>query len=171
MDALLRRDKILKKIIETHEAITGAELAKTFAVSRQVIVQDIALLRASGENIIATPQGYMIPRNVTPKPAVKVFACKHNTIEKMKEELMTIVDFGGKIVDVIIEHPIYGEFRGLLMIHSPAGVRDFISQIKEQNAEPLSALTSGVHLHTVEAESPEILQNIETALKKKGILL
>ena len=40
-------------------------LAKEFDVSRQVIVQDVALLRANGKNIFSTNRGYLIQEDET----------------------------------------------------------------------------------------------------------
>lgn len=170
MDAESRRENILHTIRSSTEPLTGAQLARKFDVSRQVIVQDIAILRAAGNEIIATPQGYIMPSLPRLKAYRRVMAIKHSSSD-MEDELMTIVDLGGKVLDVIIEHPFYGEFKGLLMIKSPSDVRSFIAKMKEAEAEPLSALTEGVHLHTIEADSPEILDKIEKALKDKGYLL
>lgn len=171
MEAKERRAAILKKITESPVPITGSDLASLFSVSRQVIVQDVAILRAAGENILATPQGYMVPRIPLHQPYKRIFACKHHSLHEMEEELNTIVDLGGKAVDVIVEHPIYGEYKGNLMLSSPAGVREFMRRLREEDAEPLSTLTGGVHLHTVEAEDEEILDRISRALEEKGILL
>jgi len=171
MDAADRREQMLRLIVQSDDPITGSELARQFSVSRQVIVQDIAILRAAGENIIATPQGYMIPRMSVTKSATRIFACKHDSGEKLEEELTTIVDLGGKVIDVIVEHPLYGEYRALLMLSSPAGVRDFLTRLKKQGAAPLSSLTGGIHLHTVEADSIATLNRIEEELLKRGILL
>jgi len=171
MEAKERRAAILKKIAESPVPITGSDLAGLFSVSRQVIVQDVAILRAAGENILATPQGYMVPRMPLHQPCKRIFACKHHGFHEMEEELNTIVDLGGKVVDVMVEHPIYGEYKGNLMLSSPAGVREFMRRLKEGKAEPLSSLTGGVHLHTVEAEDEETLDRISKALEEKGILL
>jgi transcriptional regulator of NAD metabolism len=171
MDAKERRVAILKKIKESPVPITGSDLAGLFSVSRQVIVQDVAILRAAGENILATPQGYMVPRILLHQPYRRMLACKHHGLQELEEELNTIVDLGGKVVDVIVEHPIYGEYKGNLMLSSPAGVRDFMRRLKEEEAEPLSSLTGGVHLHTVEAEDEEIFDRISKVLEEKGILL
>jgi transcriptional regulator of NAD metabolism len=57
-----RRKAILEKLETSSDPITGTALADFFQVSRQVIVQDIALLRASGLGILATSNGYLIPK-------------------------------------------------------------------------------------------------------------
>lgn len=169
MSAKKRRKSIIDQIKSSSSPITGSELAKGYGVSRQVIVQDIAILRASGYEIIATPQGYMIPSAYQQRVS-RVMAVKHSQ-EQIEDELMTIVDLGGKVVDVIIEHPIYGEYKGSLQLSSPSDVRAYLKIMEKNDAEPLSALTEGVHLHTVEAESQETLDRIESALNKKGYRL
>ena len=113
-----RREKLLDKIKNSSEPITGADLAEKFKVSRQVIVQDVALMRASGIPIIATSSGYMIQKKMDTTRVVKTFISTHNDIDQMEEELLIIVDFGGKIIDVVVEHPVYGEIVGALYIES-----------------------------------------------------
>lgn len=164
-----RREGILSKLEKSKAPITGTDLATAFDVSRQVIVQDIAILRASGINIIATPQGYMLPDAVR-QTVSRVFAC-HHTPEQIEDELLAMVSLGGKVIDVIIEHKVYGELRGLLMLSSVSDVQDFMDKINQKGVEPLSSLTGGVHLHTVEASNTEILDKIENSLKQRGYLL
>ena len=165
-----RRQAILEYITKSQQPVKGSKLAQLFGVSRQVIVQDIALLRASGQEIIATPQGYMVPRISSKRGSRRVIACKH-TYEDMKDELMTIVNFGGTVIDVRVEHEVYGEFKADLMISSPYDVINFVKEMEKKGVKPLSYLSEGVHLHTVEAQDPSILDKIESALKEKGYLL
>jgi len=165
-----RRDKIIASLKQSNSPLTGASLAKQYKVSRQIIVQDIAILRAAGHDIIATPQGYLIPRTNQTRSITRVFAVKHNP-EDIKDELNTIVDYGGKVLDVIIEHPVYGEFKASLMMSSRRDVAAYLATMEKEEAEPLSKLTEGVHLHTVEAESIAILNQIEKILEVKGYLL
>ncbi|MDN5277465.1 MAG: uncharacterized protein PWR01_1430 [Clostridiales bacterium] len=170
MSADERRQEILRIIKGSSQPVTGAYLAGLLGVSRQVIVQDIAILRAAGEEIIATPQGYMIPKNLYPRRYRRVIACKHSD-EGIEDELMTIVDLGGTVLDVSVEHGVYGEFKARLMIKSPSDVRAFMEAMKKEKAEPLCSLTEGVHLHTIEADDPAVLDRIEAALREKGYLL
>jgi transcriptional regulator of NAD metabolism len=165
-----RRDSIISAIERSSLPLTGAYLAKLYNVSRQIIVQDIAILRAAGYDIIATPQGYIMPRSNQPQRISRVMAVKHRHSE-IEDELNTIVDLGGRILDVIIEHPIYGEFKGRLLMSSRSDVRAYLEIMEKEEAEPLSALTEGVHLHTIEAESVPVLDRIEKALREKGYLL
>ena len=169
MDGDERREKILEEILSSPKPLTGTYFSKLFDVSRQVIVQDIALLRAAGHDIIATPQGYMHPGSLGQHHR-RTIACRHY-VDRMEEELLTIVDLGGKILDVVVEHPVYGEFKGQLMIGSRRDVDDFIYRMNSAGAEPLSALTEGVHIHTIEAEDEQTLDLIIEELKKKNLLL
>ena len=165
-----RRENLFKRLKRSKSAIIGSELAEDFGVSRQVIVQDIALLRARGEKIIATSQGYLYPEN--DKDTIKAtIACIHGEDDEVEEELMTIVNYGAKIIDVIVEHPIYGELKGMLMIKNPADVQEFVKNYKKNDASLLSSLTDGVHLHTVEALNEQVIKKIKEELKEKGYLL
>lgn len=165
-----RRESLLKRLKKSQNAIIGSELAEDFGVSRQVIVQDIALLRARGEKIIATSQGYLYPESN--KDTIKAtIACTHGEDDEVEEELMTIVNYGAKIIDVIVEHPIYGELKGMLMIKNHADVKEFVKNYKKNDASLLSSLTDGVHLHTVEALNEQVIKKIKKELEDKGYLL
>ena len=164
-----RRRQILAWMREHGDPIRGSELARRFRVSRQCLVQDVAILRASGEEIMATPRGYQI---LKPKEQAyrAVLACRHKP-ERTQEELQTLVDFGVRVLDVIVEHPLYGELRGSLMLESRADVEGFLKQVRSLKATLLSALTGGIHLHTVEASRPEAISRAKAELRKRGILL
>lgn len=166
-----RRENILNDLKKSPGPIKGTELAERYNVTRQVIVQDVALLRARGENILATPQGYLLPKIVEENKIVKKIVCKHGSYDEIEEELMTIVDLGGKIIDVIIEHPVYGELRGSLQISSRLDLEEFMASLRKTKAEPLSTLTDGVHLHTIETGDEEAFKRIKKALKDKGYLI
>ena len=169
MSVQKRRNQLLQKLKKKNKAITGAELAKEFGVSRQVIVQDIALLRAQGEEILATSKGYIIPE-INNNMVKQTIACKHNDNE-VRKELEIIIKYGGRVKEVIVEHPIYGELKGLLRIQSKADLEDFMDKYNQNLVKPLSALTKGVHLHTIEALNQEVLNLIVNKLKEKGYLL
>ncbi|NLP37433.1 MAG: transcription repressor NadR [Firmicutes bacterium] len=170
MEAVERRGKILQLLKKKNKPVTGAEIANRFGVSRQVIVQDIAILRAAGQEIIATPQGYMLPKTEKSEHVSMVIACCHNR-EQIVDELGIVVDLGGKVLDVIVEHPLYGEIRGNLMIASRRDINIFISQLADKQAQPLAILTDGVHLHTIEAPNSEVMKEITSALREAGILV
>jgi uncharacterized protein len=164
-----RRRQILAWMRGHREPIRGSEMARRLGVSRQCLVQDVAILRASGEEIMATPRGYQILKPKEPAHRA-VLACCHRP-ERTEEELQTLVDCGVRVLDVIVEHPLYGELRGSLMLESRADVEDFLTQVRCSHATLLSALTDGVHLHTVEASKPEAISRARTELRKRGILL
>jgi transcriptional regulator of NAD metabolism len=149
--------------------IRGGELAKRFRVSRQCLVQDVAILRAGGERIEATPRGYHLPVGAK-RGHRAILACRHAP-ERTEEELQILVDHGVKVLDVIVEHPVYGELRGSLMLESRADVQDFLAQVSASRASFLSSLTGGVHLHTVEASRPELILRAKARLRARGFLL
>ncbi|HXX46002.1 MAG TPA: transcription repressor NadR [Candidatus Acidoferrales bacterium] len=164
-----RRRQIVSWLRSHGMPIRGGDLAKHFRVSRQCLVQDMAILRAGGEEIMATPRGYQLP--TTNKQVHRaVIACKHGP-ERTEEELQTLVDHGVKILDVIVEHPIYGELRRALMLESRADVHEFLDHVRSSKATLLSALTGGVHLHTLEASRPDAISRARADLRKRGILL
>ncbi|MEG0575631.1 MAG: transcription repressor NadR [Anaerovoracaceae bacterium] len=170
MDANKRRELILDKLIKSNEPSSATKLAKTFSVSRQVIVGDIAILRASGRNISATPRGYILDAPESTFPYIGIIPCKHN-FDQLQTELYTIVDFGGTIIDVSIDHPIYGELFGQLNISSRYDADLFLSKVSENTALPLSALSGGIHLHKIGCKSEEIFAKISAKLKEENILV
>jgi transcriptional regulator of NAD metabolism len=163
-----RREQLIKILQENGEPISGGELSRLLGVSRQVIVQDIALLRATDINIISTTKGYLIYQ-VDSHSVKRIFKVKHST-EQIEDELCTIVDNGGKILDVLVTHEIYGAITTALIIRNRQDVYDFVKKVKEKKIVPLKELTDGVHQHTVEADSEETLNRINNALKEKGYL-
>lgn len=171
MESSKRRNSIQNMLRSNTGPITGTELAETFGVSRQVIVQDIAILRAAGADILATPRGYIIHTPFSPNVITKTLICRHYTSKELEDELTTIVDYGGKVIDVIIEHPIYGEIRGILMISSRQDVKEFMESLGKEGAQPLSSLTGGIHLHTVEVKDERTFSRIKRELKAKGYIL
>ncbi|SDI75647.1 hypothetical protein SAMN05216352_111121 [Alteribacillus bidgolensis] len=167
-----RRELILDWLSESNDPITGSELALKTNVSRQVIVQDISLLKAKNHPIIATAQGYLLIANEENTSIRKQIACFHSSDRTVtEEELNLMVDHGAKVVDVTIEHPLYGDLTASLMVSSRKDVQQFIKELDKTNAPLLSELTDGTHLHTIEASSEKIIQDVEEALKNKGFLL
>lgn len=169
MDSKERRVYI-KEILEKSDVPQkGHILSEKLGVTRQIIVKDIAILRAEGKDIIATPEGYLIPRSE--KNLVKqVIAVSHKTTE-IEDELKSIVKFGGKVQDVIVEHSIYGEIKAMLMVKTLYDIENFMNKVKQHKAEPLLILTGGVHLHTIVAENYDILENIKGELKNKNYII
>jgi transcriptional regulator of NAD metabolism len=169
-DSADRRRRMIVAWMRTHGGpIRGGELANHFRVSRQSLVQDVAILRAGGEDIVATPRGYRLPERAE-RGHRAILACRHAP-ERTEEELQILVDHGVKVLDVIVEHPLYGELRGSLMIESRADLQDFLEHVSASHALLLSSLTGGVHLHTVEASRPEMISRAKARLRARGFLL
>lgn len=164
-----RRKKLLQLLSETEEPISGSALSKLLGVSRQVVVQDIALLRAVDKNIISTTKGYVLYRQDTGKVR-RCFIVTHTT-EQIEDELCTIVDLGGKVLDVFVEHEIYGTITADLNLKNRRDVLEFVECVRTRKTVPLKELTADRHMHTVEADTEEVLDEIEAELLKKGYLL
>jgi len=163
-----RRKRLKDAITSQNNPITGGELAKLLGVSRQVIVQDIALMRASGLRIVATPSGYCLLDAIS-RP-MRVFFCHHKSVEDAEREMLLIVNLGGCVRDVTIVHPVYGEITGALMIKTPEAVYELMSRLRQSDSMMLSSITDGVHMHTVEADNVSTLHRIEQELRKEGLL-
>lgn len=160
-----RKAAIIEAIRTSETPVSASALARKLHVSRQIIVGDIALIRASGTQIIATPRGYVWERSNA--GSERKIAVMHAP-QQMREELYTIVDQGAEVVDVIVEHPTYGQLVGQLQLSSRYDVDQFIDRM--QGNEPLSQLTHGVHLHTIRCRDAAVFERVENALRKKGLL-
>lgn len=169
MTASERRKYIVELLLKENGPLKGTDLALKFNVTRQIIVKDIAILRAKGSNIIATPDGYLI-NNDGSNRIKSIIAVNHDD-NGMVEELEIVVKYGGIIEDVIVEHPLYGEIKGVLMIKNLNDLNKFINSLNEINAKPLSVLTNGIHLHTISADCSENMELIKNELKVKGFIL
>ena len=169
MDATLRRDTILEAINQSSAPVSASALAKRLNVSRQVIVGDIALLRAQGHEIIATARGYIIPEFRELNQYVGKIACYHSA-KNTKDELYTIVDLGAAVVNVIVEHELYGEITGQLNIKSRDDVNIFIDRVKSSEIKLLSELKSGIHLHTIACRDIAHFEQVYHALDAAGFL-
>ncbi len=164
MTAQQRRDAILDILSQASGPVSAAALAGRFGVSRQLIVGDVALLRAGGAAIDATARGYVIQRSREGRQV----ACRHQGPD-MEKELQIIVDNGCTVLDVIVEHPVYGQLTGGLDLSSRYDVRQFIRLA--QTAQPLSLLTEGVHLHTLLCPGQEAFLRVREELADAGFLL
>jgi uncharacterized protein len=165
-----RRAHLLRILEQAHHPLTGTALAEQTGVSRQVIVQDIALLKAKDEPILATPQGYVYFRPPDTQKKKRIIACQHLP-EETETELNTLVDHGVSVIDVSVEHPLYGQIQGSLMLHSRSDVQTFLRKWENSDAQLLSTLTAGVHLHTIEGDTEQQLDQACQALAEEGILL
>lgn len=165
-----RRRQLLHLLGAADLGLTGGDLAQRLGVSRQIVVQDVAVLRAAGADILATPQGYVLASRLRGAAHRRVAACRHNRAQ-VEDELLTLVDCGVTVVDVIVEHPVYGEIRAPLWLRSRTDVAHFMAQFDQSQANLLSSLTGGVHLHTLEAVRAEALDAALVALTARGYLL
>ncbi len=169
MEGNERRKQIIDILQKSENPLTGTFLAKKLKVSRQIIVQDIALLRVSNKNILSTNKGYFIFHPHENK-TTRIFHVKHSDLQ-IRGELNAVVDYGGRLLDVIIEHEIYGQIAVDLQIFTRYDVEEFMGKLNMENVKPLSLLTEGEHYHTVEADTEEMLDKIEQEFIKKGILI
>ena len=167
MKAEERRKKIIMTLTASQKPITGGMLAALLGVSRQIVVQDIAMLKATGQEIISTHNGYVLQRS----PYVeRVFKMKH-TREETEDELNCIVDMGGMVTNVFVWHKVYGRIEAALNIFSRMHIKQFMDGVRSGKSTELMSITGGYHYHTVRAESEETLQAIADSLTKKGYLL
>ena len=168
MEAASRRQAILDQLRTADRPVSASELAAGLNVSRQIIVGDIALLRAGGAEISATPRGYVLPRATD--GITRTIACRH-TLAQTGQELDILVDNGCTVLDVIVEHPVYGQLTGQLQISSRYDVGQFLARIRDSDAAPLSMLTGGLHLHTLCCPNEDAYTRACAALKAAGLLL
>ena len=168
MNTAQRREHILEYLKAADRPLSATALAQKLCVSRQIIVGDVALIRAAGESITATPRGYVLDR---PQAGlVRTVACLHSS-EDMERELTLIVDQGCTVENVIVEHPVYGQLTGPLDLSSRYDVSGFMRKVEENAARPLSVLTGGIHLHTLRCPDGPAFQRTVQALEQAGFLV
>ena len=189
--AQTRREALLLLLKNGDEPLTGGILAQQLGVSRQIIVQDIALLRETGASIVGTSQGYVLEsdsRKVTRSVEVKAEArndrceasndsglCEqtfkvHHDPAQTRDELETIISAGGRVINVSISHRAYGFLSAPLAIETEEDISRFINEIESGKSAPLSTATSGYHYHLIAADDEEALETIGRALADKGYL-
>lgn len=162
-----RRSRILKILSAGEEAVTASRLAAEFGVTRQIIVSDIALLRANGHPIAAERRGYFLKRD---DGIYKTVICRHD-VDGVQDEFYAVVDNGGKVLNVIVEHPVYGQISAELNISSRFDAEEFAQKSRQLNAAFLCDLTGGVHVHTLSVPDEAAYERIAKALDEKGILM
>lgn len=162
-----RRQALLDILKEASQPISAAALAARFDVSRQVIVGDVALLRSAGEDINATPRGYVMGQKRS--GLVRQIAVKHTPAET-EAELNAIVDQGCTVEDVIVEHPVYGQLTGALQLANRYDVSQFMNRCSTIAAHPLSNLTGGIHLHTLVCPDESAYLRVKQILREMGML-
>lgn len=161
-----RREQIIHIIKNSAGPVSGAQLAKQVKVSRQVVVQDIALIRANGVDIISTNRGYIIGDSGKVSRVFKV----HHTEEQVEEELNLFVDYGGYVKDVFVYHKVYDVLKADMNLKSRADVRKYMSELASGKSSLLMNVTSGYHYHTILADDEETLDIIQEELWAKGFL-
>ena len=168
MNSKERREKLLYILKTSNKPVKGEALAKELNVSRQIVVKDIALLRASGIDILATSTGYIIYNIKNQEFEIK---CKnHDNNEHLLLELQTIIDLGGKVKDVIVDHPTYGTIKADLNLSSNRDLKMFMENSKKNEFKQLSTLSQDYHVHTIEAQDEKTLEEIKKELKEVNIL-
>lgn len=161
-----RSKKIIELLKRSNLPLSGESIGKITGVSRQVIVQDIALLRAEGYSIMATARGYLLNK---PDQSMRLFKVFH-TNEQIEDELTTIVDLGGYVDDVMINHRVYGKISAKLDINDRRDIVVFLNNLRTGKSSELSQVTSGYHFHHVYAKNEKLLDEIEAALREKHYL-
>ena len=161
-----RRGKIIQALKNSDKAVSATTLAKEFDVSRQVIVQDVALLRANGKNIFSTNRGYLIQED---EETTRVFKVQHED-DEVEKELTTIVDLGGTVEDVFVYHKIYGVVKAPMNIKTRKDIYEYVKTLSSGKSSPLLKITDNYHYHTVQADSENILDNIQKDLEECGFL-
>lgn len=162
-----RRKAIVNLLLSSTEAISGGKLSEKFAVSRQIIVQDITVLKGLGYEILSTHNGYIIQKSPLKERVFKV----HHTTEQTEDELNTIVNLGGTVVDVFVWHKVYGKMTAPLNIFSDLHIKRFIEGVRSGKSSELMNITGGYHYHTVRADSESDLDKIENALEVRGYIV
>lgn len=165
MTASERRQQIARLLSASQAPISATTLSQELGVSRQIIVGDIALLRAAGQEITATARGYVIPAQ---NGLLRRIACMH-AAEETRDELDAMVDCGCTVVDVIVEHPVYGQLTAPLHLSSRLDVDQFMKRM--DGAAPLSQLTGGVHLHTLSCPDETAYEHLLQLLRQQGFLV
>ena len=167
MKATQRRQLIIESIASSATAVSAGALAEKFAASRQVIVQDIALLRANGYEVISTSRGYLLDGGGLRS---RVFKCRH-PLEKLVDESEIIISRGGRIDDVFVSHRVYGKISAKLGLSTMTHAEELYRSLKSGASKPLMSVTDGYHYHTVSADSEQALDDIAEALREAGYLI
>lgn len=170
MNAAKRRQAIAELLAQADAPVSASAIATQFSVSRQIIVGDIALLRAAGTAVVATPRGYLLERAGPHDYIETVIACKHGD-DRLAEELYLVVDAGGALLDVTVEHSVYGQICAPLRVCSRYDADLFLHKLRTAQARPLCDLTDGIHLHRLRCPNAQTQTRVLAALDKNGFLL
>lgn len=165
-----RQARILEILRKARGPVPGEEIGQRFGVGRTVVCHDVAVLRAEGHGIAASPRGYVLDHPAPTSGYRAVVAVRHGARET-EAELTALVDAGVTVADVIVEHPTYGELRGNLQIRGRDEVAAFVQSVRSGKTALLSSLTGGVHMHTLWAADPARLDRAREKLSDLGFLL
>lgn len=165
-----RRAELLEILRTSRRPLSGTELGQRLGATRQTVVQDVAILRARGEPVVATARGYLLASAFAPIAHRAVISVRHAP-QHTEDELSILLDMGLRVVDVGVDHPVYGELRAMLMLDSREDLKEWVRSMQERKAHLLSELTDGVHIHTVEAPRAELIERARQELRKRGYLL
>ena len=166
MKAAERRNAIVNLLLSSTEAVPGNKLAEEYGVSRQIIVQDITILKGTGCDILSTHNGYILQKSPLKERVFKVY----HTTRQTEDELSTIVNLGGTVVDVFVWHKVYGKLTAPLNIFSSLHIKQFLEGVRTGKSTELMNITGGYHYHTIRAESDEVLDKIGVALQTKDYI-
>ena len=169
MNGEQRRNLIIDKLKTSNVPVSATSFAEEFGVTRQIVVADIALLRASGYNIHAEHKGYLLDKQDN-DGLLKRVVVKHGK-DDVLNELFAIIDNGGKVVDVVVDHSVYGKISADLNLSSRYDAESFVQKIAQTGANPLSLLTEGIHLHTILVKDQNVFERIKSQLDQLGILI
>lgn len=164
MNGDLRRKEILRELSNADQAIPARKFAEFFDLSRQVIVGDIALLRAEGHSILATNKGYLIKEELM--DGIRKYLAMEHELSETRLELEIFIKHEVIVESVTVEHPVYGEITGQLNIETKEDIDDFLNQ----KAELLSALTDGIHIHTIICANEEAYEKVKKELAEHDLL-
>ncbi|GGN61406.1 MULTISPECIES: transcription repressor NadR [Oceanobacillus] len=171
MSSSERQQLIINELKKSKEPITASKFAEKANVSRQVIVQDVSILKAKNEPVVATSQGYIYMGNQPEDNLVRKTIVVNHTPEQTLEELYIIVDHGVTVKDVSVDHPVYGDITASIRVSNRREVDLFYENLRGPNVAHLSSLTNGLHLHTLEADSMEKIEEVCWKLDEIGILV
>ncbi|MCZ2492112.1 transcription repressor NadR [Dellaglioa carnosa] len=161
-----RQENIKEQLYNNANAISANQFAQQFKVSRQTIVGDIALLRAQGEQILASFNGYTYDQE--PNKIIKMIVCKHR-VDRVQEELELLIRNGAEVQNVTINHEIYGELSGTLLIKTENDINEFMTKLNGHKGRLLSELTAGIHTHLIKVASEESFAKIQQELFDAGL--
>ena len=161
-----RRSAMIALLQKNKTPVKGDALAQMYGVSRQVIVSDIALIKAKDIPIVSTNRGYIIEGS---GELERVFKVQHKDSD-VEQELCTIIDNGGWVKDIFVYHKVHGVIKAEMDIHSRRDIKEYLEELKNGNSLSLKNVTNGYHYHTVRARDKETLDLIQEELQNLGFL-